>query len=117
MRNHRLILKVRKIEYLLVLTFICFSGQSVLAQILDDSTKQVYGPNTTSYVLEEDIQNSSGKKLIYIIMVKFTEVMRFIKTWATWVLRQLPYFISRPLRLARHLAIMDLTYMLMIRKK
>ncbi|HXA01529.1 MAG TPA: putative porin, partial [Cytophagaceae bacterium] len=62
MRNHRLILKVRRIDYLLVLTFIWLSGQYAIAQILDDSTKLVYGLHSTSYVLEEDILNNSGRK-------------------------------------------------------
>jgi Putative porin len=53
---------VRRIDYLLVLTFIWLSGQSAMSQILDDSTKLVYGPHTSSYVLEEDMLNSSGKK-------------------------------------------------------
>jgi hypothetical protein len=53
---------VRRIVYLLVLIFIRLSGQSVTAQILDDSTKLIYGLHSTSYVLEEDILNGSGRK-------------------------------------------------------
>jgi hypothetical protein len=52
---------VRRIHYILVVAFIWLAGYSATAQILDDSTKLVYGPHSTSYVLEEDILNSSGK--------------------------------------------------------
>lgn len=31
------------------------------AQILDDSTKAIYGPSTTTYILEEDLYNIKGK--------------------------------------------------------
>ncbi|MFL5729623.1 MAG: putative porin [Cytophagaceae bacterium] len=40
---------------------ICLGRLTSTAQILDDSTKLVYGPHSTSYVLEEDIMNNSGR--------------------------------------------------------
>lgn len=33
----------------------------ISAQILDDSTKNIYGPTTTTYILEEDLYNIKGK--------------------------------------------------------
>jgi hypothetical protein len=55
---------VGKIDYILVFIFIWLSGQVSMgqSQIVDDSTKQVYGPQSTNYVFEEDIINGSGKK-------------------------------------------------------
>ncbi|WP_197059995.1 putative porin [Sporocytophaga myxococcoides] len=35
--------------------------RNVSAQILDDSTKNIYGPTTTRYILEEDLYNIKGK--------------------------------------------------------
>ncbi len=34
---------------------------NISAQILDDSTKNIYGPTTTRYILEEDLYNIKGK--------------------------------------------------------
>ena len=41
---------------LIILTFFAF--QISQAQILDDSTKQVYGPKSVSYILEKDVQKN-----------------------------------------------------------
>ncbi len=48
-----------------VLSFtLCLGGSSHLqAQILDDSTKQVYGPSTTYYTLEENVKYNDPKLL------------------------------------------------------
>lgn len=35
--------------------------RNVSAQILDDSTKNIYGPTTTRYILEEDLYNIKGR--------------------------------------------------------
>jgi hypothetical protein len=42
----------------LFLLCLILSGQKTLAQIRDDSTKQIYGTHSTFYVLEEDILNN-----------------------------------------------------------
>lgn len=43
-------------KFLLSFALVLFMCVHALAQILDDSTKNVYGPNTTKYVLEKDIK-------------------------------------------------------------
>lgn len=55
--NQSLNLHVRSI--LLLLTVCLFSGLS--AQVVDDSTKQVYGPTTTKFTFEENILNNIDK--------------------------------------------------------
>lgn len=47
---------MRKVFYHLL--FILFLVQSALAQVIDDSTKNVYGPKTTLYTTEQDILNN-----------------------------------------------------------
>jgi hypothetical protein len=52
-------LKVHHLKYFfLFILLLVLSGQKGYAQILDDSTKLIYGTHTTSYVLEDDVLNN-----------------------------------------------------------
>ncbi|MFN3405524.1 MAG: putative porin [Cytophagaceae bacterium] len=46
----------RLLIFLILITLSAAQGQ-----ILDDTTRQIYGPHTTRYVLEEDILNNTGR--------------------------------------------------------
>jgi hypothetical protein len=55
------IFSVHKINYFSLLFFIAAFVQTGKAQLLDDSTKLVYGPETSRYYYEADILNNTGK--------------------------------------------------------
>lgn len=58
-------LQIRKLKlssYSIIITLLLFGFQySLKAQILDDSTKQIYGTKTITYILEKDLFENTGK--------------------------------------------------------
>ncbi len=54
---------MQKIKYLILplLLLLCFLPERALAQILDDSTKLVYGPLTTNFINEDDLLFNTDK--------------------------------------------------------
>ncbi len=56
--------KVERLFLVLFTFLICLFGSIAQAQILDDTTKQIYGPNTTKYFFEKDLLDDSESKYV-----------------------------------------------------